>query len=378
MVKEKPQNMENGSSLPPVRDYKPLFYNKFTENHLFCEVGRIIASELEPTELIQKIITSISKAITFEEASVYLVKNDLTGLNPLYFHSSFLQGKKSESIYLDNGAPGEMAANGEPLFLNDATNYGTFLHHPDEPQKHGSYIGIPLKNATRVVGVMGFSHSKQAAFTVVDLDLLRTLSNTISAGLEKADLFQKTMESARIDELTGMFNYRVLLEKLEEEINRQARTEKDFSIIMIDIDNFKRVNDRYGHLEGSRVIAQMGALLRNEFRTGTTDLCFRYGGEEFTILLGESDTEVALKVAERVRKKVEEYPFTLKALHPSEVLTVSLGVSTIRKGDHKSISELIQQSDIALYQSKAAGKNRVTGYSAGMTMPGATMDERPH
>jgi two-component system cell cycle response regulator len=204
------------------------------------------------------------------------------------------------------------------------------------------------------------------------------LSNTISAGLEKAELFQKTMESARIDELTGMFNYRVLLEKLEEEINRQTRTGRDFSIIMIDIDNFKRVNDRYGHLEGSRVIAQIGALLRQEFRTGTTDLCFRYGGEEFTILLGESDTEVALKVAERVRKKVEEYPFTLKSLHPSEVLTVSCGVSTIRKGHHKSIAELIEESDIALYQSKSAGKNRVTGYSTGMTMPGPSMNEKSH
>jgi two-component system cell cycle response regulator len=121
----------------------------------------------------------------------------------------------------------------------------------------------------------------------------------------------------------------------------------------------------------------MGALLRQEFRTGSTDLCFRYGGEEFTILLGESDTDVALKVAERVRRKVEEYPFTLKALHPSEVLTVSLGVSTIRKGENKTISELIQESDIALYQSKAMGKNRVTGYSAGMTMPGAKLDEKP-
>jgi two-component system cell cycle response regulator len=147
---------------------------------------------------------------------------------------------------------------------------------------------------------------------------------------------------------------------------------------MIDIDNFKRVNDRYGHLEGSRAIAQVGALLRQEFRTGSTDLCFRYGGEEFTILLGESDIEVALKVAERVRKKVEEYPFTLKALHPSEVLTVSLGVSTIRKGHNKSIAELIQESDVALYHAKSTGKNRVTGYSSGMTMPGPSMDEKPH
>ena len=361
--------------IPPVRDYKPFFYRKFTETHLFCEVGRIIASELEPAELIQKIISSISKAISFEDASVYIVKKDLTGLLPIYFHTPLLQSKMSEPLYLDNGAPGEIAVKGEPLFLDNTEHFESFLHHPDESHKQGSYIGIPLLNQNRIVGVMGFSHGKPSAFSVEDFDLLRTLSNTISAGLDKAMLFKKTLEISRTDELTGMLNYRVLLEKIEEEIGRQVRTNRDFSFIMIDIDDFKRVNDRYGHLEGSRVIAQMGALLREEFRTGSTDSCFRYGGEEFSILLAETTFDVALKIAERVRRSVEEYPFTFKMLHPSEVLTVSLGVSTMRKGDNKTIPALIQESDVALYRSKSLGKNRVTGYSADLTMPGAKPGE---
>jgi diguanylate cyclase (GGDEF)-like protein len=359
---------------PPTRDYKLFFYSKFTETHLFSEVGRIIASELEPSELIQKIVASISKAVRFEEASVYVVKKDLTGLVPIYFHTPLLQHWMSEPIYLDNGAPGAIAANGEPLFLDNAVHYESFLHHPDESQKPGSYFGIPLMNDNRIVGIMGFSHSKPSAFSVEDFDLLRTLSHTISAGLEKAELFKRTLEIARSDELTGMLNYRVLLEKLDQEVGRQVRTGREFSFIMIDIDDFKRVNDRYGHLEGSRVIAQMGALLREEFRTGSTDSCFRYGGEEFSIVLGETGIDMALKVAERVRKSVENYPFTFKSLHPFEVLTVSLGVSTMRKGDNKTIPGLIQESDVALYRSKSLGKNRVTGYSADLTMPGAKLD----
>ena len=369
-------NVKGKSDAPPhpVRDLKPFFYNKFIETHLFCEVGRIIASELEPSELIQKIITSIGKAIRFEEASVYVVKKDLTGMVPIYFHTPLLKDWLSEPIYLDNGAPGAIAANGEPLFLDNASHYESFLHHPEEPRKPGSYMGIPLMNENRIVGVMGFSHSRPSAFTVEDFDLLRTLSHTISAGLDKAELFKRTLDISRSDELTGMLNYRVLLEKLEEEIGRQVRTGRDFSFIMIDIDDFKRVNDRYGHLEGSRTIAQIGALLREEFRTGSTDSCFRYGGEEFSILLGETGIDTALIIAERVRKAVEEYPFTLKALHPFEVLTVSLGVSTMRKGDNKTIPGLIQESDVALYRSKALGKNRVTGYSSDLTMPGENLD----
>jgi two-component system cell cycle response regulator len=204
---------------------------------------------------------------------------------------------------------------------------------------------------------------------VEQFDLLRTLSHTVSAGIEKAELFMRTIEIARSDELTGLLNYRVLLEKLEQEIGRQIRTGSDLSFIMIDIDNFKRVNDRYGHLEGSRVLAQLGALLRDTFRTGSTDACFRYGGEEFSVLLAETDLDRALRVAERLRRSVEEYPFTLKASHPDEVLTISLGISTSRRGENKSAMELIREADVALYRSKARGKNRVTGYSPDLTMP---------
>jgi len=378
MQKLKTGEGDNGVRSAFVRDYKSLFYNKLTEIHLFCEVGRIIASELEPAELIQKIIISISKAISFEYASVHVVKKDLTGLIPIFFSNPLPHSGLSDAIYFENGAPGEIAASGEPLFMNDSSRYEAFLHHPEERPERGSYIGIPLQNETRIVGVMGFSHSKPSAFSVEGFDLLRTLSYTISAGLEKAELLKKTLEIARYDELTGMLNYRVLLEKLEEELGRQVRTGREFSFIMIDIDDFKRVNDRYGHLEGSRLIGQMGQLLREACRAGSTDTCYRYGGEEFSLLLAETGIDDALAVAERVRKAVEEYPFTLKAAHPFEPVTVSLGVSTVRKGDNKTIFDLINESDVALYRSKAAGKNRVTGYSSGLTMPGEKGDAAHH
>ena len=358
----------------PERDFKTLFYRKLTETHLFYEVGRIIASELEPTELIQKIITTIGKTINFDDASVYVVKKDLTGLEPLYLHNPLMQSHLSEPIFFDNGAPGTIAAGGEPLFLDDTALFESFLHHPDERREQGSYIGIPLKNENRIVGVMGFSHSRTTAFRVEDFDLLRTLSHLISAGLEKAELFKKTLELSRVDELTGLLNYRVLIEKIEEEIRRKLRTGRMFSFIMIDIDDFKRVNDRYGHLEGSRLIAQMGPLLKAACRTGSTDTCFRYGGEEFSILLAETDVNEAMAVAERVRKSVEEYPFTIKVAHPYEKITVSLGVSTMAEACIKTTPELIHEADVALYRSKAMGKNQVTCFCESFSMPGSKPD----
>lgn len=363
----------------PARALKNIFYNRLTETHLFCEVGRIIASELEPAELTQKIIAVIRKSVGFDEASVYIVKKDLSGLIPIYFSDPLLRDKLFQVVYLDNGAPGWIAAKGDPLLLDNAPNYDSFLHHPDEPHKQGSYIGIPLQNANSIIGIMGFSRAKTASFLVEEIDLLRMLSYTIAAGIEKAELFGKTLELARRDELTGMYNYRVLLEKLDEEVSRQVRTGRDFSFIMIDIDNFKRVNDRYGHLEGSRALAQMGALLRDELRTGSVDRCFRYGGEEFSIILGETDMETAVQVAERLRRQIEEYPFSLKSTHPSEALTVCLGVSCMRKGENKTVTQLIHEADIAMYRSKTTGKNRVTAYHPSLTMPAVQPDhgQRP-
>jgi diguanylate cyclase (GGDEF)-like protein len=375
MMKRKIVKEKKNSRTAPERDFKALFYRRLTETHLFYDVGRIIASELEPSELIQKIMSSIGKAVTFEDASVYLVKKDLPVLEPIYFHPASPQTKIPESINFDNGAPGEIASGGEPLFLDDAALFGGFLHRPDEKREHGSYIGIPLKNENRIVGVMGFSHGKPSAFKIEEFDLLRTLSHLISAGLEKAALFKKTLELARVDELTGLLNYRVLIEKLEEEVRRKVRTGREFCFIMIDIDDFKRINDRYGHLEGSRLIAQIGPLLNAACRTGSTDTCFRYGGEEFSILLAETSVEEALPVAERVRKTIEEFPFSVKVSHPFEKVTVSLGLSNMGPEIIKSYSELIQEADVALYRSKAMGKNLVTCFSSSLTMPGVKLDE---
>jgi diguanylate cyclase (GGDEF)-like protein len=377
MPKQKVAKRNADAKSASVKDYKTLFYRKLTETHLFYEVGRTIASELELSDLIQKIMVSIEKAINFDDASVYLVRKDMTGMDLLYFHQSPAPDKGGGTVYFENGAPGEIAASGEPLFIDNTRLYESFIHHPDEREKPGSYIGIPLKNENRTIGVMGFSHSRTSAFRVEDFDLLRTLSHLISAGLEKAELFKKTLELSRVDELTGLLNYRVMLEKLEEEVRRQVRTRREFSFLMIDIDDFKRVNDRYGHLEGSRLIAQMGPLLKAACRTSSTDTCFRYGGEEFSVLLAETDLQEAQAVAERVRKAVEEYPFSVKAAHPFELVTVSLGVSSMVHGAVKAIPELINEADIALYRSKASGKNKVSCFSEAWVMPGDPSERKP-
>ncbi len=359
-----------------TRDYKALFHRKLAENHLFYEVGRIIASEMEPYDLVSKIVNVIKKEIPFDHAVVYIAKKDMTGLDPFYVSGPSFESSTPSPVYYDQGAPGTIAATGEPIFLQDAALHEGFLCFPDEQARPGSYLGIALKSENRVTGVMAFTHGQRGAFGVEDLDTLRTLSPLISTGFEKAELFKKILELSRVDDLTGLLNYRVLMEKLAEEVRRKIRTGREFSFIMVDIDDFKRINDRYGHLEGTRLIAQMGPLLKSICRTDSTDICFRYGGEEFSILLTETTLAEAMAVAERLRTAVEEYPFTVKLNHPQEKITISLGASCMGGSVQKTITELINEADIALYHSKAAGKNRVTCYSEGCGMPAAGCVEK--
>ena len=375
MPKQKTAKGKGAGESGSERDFKTLFYRKLTETHLFYEVGRTVASELEPADLIKKIVISIEKAINFDDASVYLVKKDMSGLDPLYYHQAPTPEAGTGTIYFENGAPGEIAGTGEPLFIHDTRLYESFIHRPEEAKKPGSYIGIPLKNENRIVGVMGFSRT--SAFRVEDFDLLRTLSHLISAGLEKAELFKKTLELSRVDELTGLLNYRVLLEKLEEEIRRQMRTGREFSFVMIDIDDFKRINDRYGHLEGSRLIAQIGPLLKAACRTTSTDTCFRYGGEEFSVLLAETDLHEALVVAERVRKAVEEYPFSVKVAHPFEKVTVSLVFSPMPYGSAKASHAIINEAALPLSRPTASAKTKGHSFTNPAPIPAPPPKQHP-
>lgn len=163
-------------------------------------------------------------------------------------------------------------------------------------------------------------------------------------------LFQQTQASVYRDELTGLYNYRYFREHLPREIDRNNRHELSLSLIMVDIDDFKRYNDAYGHHAGNQALVEMGRLLQEATRS--TDIVARYGGEEFVVMLPSSSKEDAMMVAERIRRSVAGHGF------PRGDLTVSLGIATY-PGDAADPEELVVSSDSAMYMAKSRGKNRV-------------------
>lgn len=162
--------------------------------------------------------------------------------------------------------------------------------------------------------------------------------------------------AAYMDKLTGLFNRKYISEVLEVEFKRAKALHSPFSIVLFDIDNFKKINDTYGHDGGDYVLTTLGAQVKAS-GLRERDLAGRYGGEEFMVVLTNSNAEQAMEVAERIRQRIEQHAFTYQG--NAVPVTVSVGVAAVRKSFSES-GDLYRAADKALYESKHAGKNRVT------------------
>ncbi len=169
-------------------------------------------------------------------------------------------------------------------------------------------------------------------------------------------LLNEMHQMANYDAVTGIHNKHVFEKRFVEEFSYAQRKKQPLSLLMIDIDFFKKVNDTYGHMAGDYVLkgvaARIGEALRDE------DILARYGGEEFTVILRGTASTGAVNLAERVRKLIEAHPFTFE--QQSIPATISIGVATLKDGNWKSAEELLAHADACLYKSKEGGRNRVT------------------
>lgn len=189
-----------------------------------------------------------------------------------------------------------------------------------------------------------------------DRAVLQAIATQLAVGAENSRLYRLTKRLSITDGLTDLYNYRYLQERLDEELSRAQRYDKCLSLLMIDIDDFKRVNDLYGHRVGDHVLAEVGALLKKSVRE--VDVVARYGGEEFSVILPETDASGAFIAAEKIREAVSAHRFEDAEGVPQIRLTVSVGVATYPV-HAKDKEGLLRAADDAVYHAKAAGKDSV-------------------
>jgi diguanylate cyclase (GGDEF)-like protein len=222
-----------------------------------------------------------------------------------------------------------------------------------------SLVAVPLEMNGRFWGILKGMSARPGSFDESDLRLLSVLGGIASLVLNNARLYQKTQELAVTDGLTGLYVQSYFKERLSEELLRARSHGLPLSLALLDIDFFKKVNDTYGHATGDIVLRQVASLLRRRLRE--TDIVCRYGGEEFGILMPQTDKDESAVVVEELRAGIEEERFYLpvESFHPVQVrISVSIGLTGLHPGIY-SVDSFLEVADAALYAAKNNGRNRI-------------------
>ncbi|MEW6481409.1 MAG: diguanylate cyclase [bacterium] len=215
-----------------------------------------------------------------------------------------------------------------------------------------SYICAPIMEKKRIIGVFSIASTK-TSFSPTSGRILSILTDQLSMAVERARLFLKEEEMATRDELTGVFNFRFFRSSLDKQFEIHQKDNKPFSMIMLDFDRLKYVNDTFGHNQGNRLIKTIAHLIEKSVRK--EDIVGRFGGDEFGILLPETGINVAGEIAERIRRNIAEHKMTMEEKPFS--LTASLGVSFFPQAN--SPEGLLKMADECLYKAKQEGRNKV-------------------
>jgi diguanylate cyclase (GGDEF)-like protein len=214
---------------------------------------------------------------------------------------------------------------------------------------------IPLKAKDKVNGIIiADNFITGEPITKDDIRMLTMLANQAGLAIENSQLFELTAECANSDYLTNLWNHGYFQYLLQTEMEKAKATKTKLSLVTIDIDNFKVYNDTLGHQAGDKILKDLARLLRNQSRK--MDHVCRYGGEEFTLILPQTDQKEAYMIAERLRVDIQRYPFLNEEIFPNNTLTVSLGIATFPENGLLP-AELITASDKSLYKAKNQGKN---------------------
>ena len=258
------------------------------------------------------------------------------------------------------GIAGSVLEKGMPLVVSNIEEDKRTSRSNRVRYKTKSFISMPLKVRDKCIGLLNLADKADGSeFSDKDIKILEAIALYSAVAIERRVYYQSSVNLRKIsitDSLTGLLNRRYFEERISEEMERSKRHGQPFSLIILDIDDFKRFNDTYGHLCGDEALKNTANEIRRCVRI--IDIAARYGGEEFAIILPTTEKEDAGLIGERIRSEIEGMPFNIKEAEKAVKQTVSLGIASY-PGDASSVEELINNADRALYRAKGLGKNRV-------------------
>jgi diguanylate cyclase (GGDEF)-like protein len=303
---------------------------------------------LELKELLSKVCLLIQHAFRISHVSVLLKDEDEVVLRAHYGDLT-AQIQEGGRLSAAKGLWGRALILGRTVIGNDVSFLKDYVGFFAETQ---SQMCIPLVAFGQTLGVLVLDSDKKDAFNAQDVQPLESVADICATAIQNAHYVERVKQLAYLDGLTGIFNRRYFELRIMEEIERARRFEAGMALLMIDIDQFKRLNDEFGHLLGDEVLRQVSSIFHQQLRK--IDVVCRYGGEEFAILLSQTDAEHAMRVAEKLRKLIDEWEFP----GVPRTVTISVGVASFPE-DGLTRDELVRAADAGLYAAKQAGRNCV-------------------
>lgn len=341
-----------------LRDSTEALRTKVEELRTLNEIIRAINSSRQPEEILQIIMKKTAELIHAEGWSVLLM--DFERKELVFEAAAGAAGKKLIGMRLrvGQGVAGWVALHGKSLIVPDVTKDDRFYSGVDRKTKFTtrSILCVPMKYRDEIIGVVEVVNKTGGSpFTKNDLETFENLVEHVTIALENARIYRQMEAATLVDDLTKLYNIRYCNRYLDDFISCARSRKALLSLIFLDIDFFKLVDDNYGHLVGSETLRYLGMRIKNVIRD--RDVAIRYGGDEFIVILPHTDKATAVLIAERIRRATEQDPFSTFDKR-AFFISVTLGVATY-PNDARTRDDLIGRADKAMYIGKNSGRNKV-------------------
>jgi len=312
------------------------------------EVGQALSAPVDTEGVTERVLSALHEAFRFRHSAVLTLESQ-EGADWLVMQASrgyLRQGEGFRMPVGERGITSRAVRTGRLVYVPDVRQDPSYVQGVESGR---SEVAVPLVAGGRVVGVLDVESEELNAFSVEDLETLKLFSTQVALALERARLFEDVRRQAMTDALSGLMNQRSFKQKVERELDRSRRTRRPFVLALIDVDDFKSINDAHGHGAGDQVISAIGEALRGRMRS--IDAAARVGGDEFAVILPETDLQSGLRVVDDVRAELLQH-------RPAGIAVgLSVGVAEWHAG-LSTQAGVMHAADQALYRAKSLGKGR--------------------